>query len=182
MEGDNGVEVVSVAPLAVVNRGGAGAVLAPLVGHKFALLERGPVSVEVSVHLGVGSHVVVDLGVCVGALAARGVPTLVVGPEAVDGDAAGEPAGAGGQEAAAVVAEGALPGLRENHVGPLVLGLVSAARVHVPVVAAVERIVGCLRSADDAGGDRKSYDRTSLHYVCSVCLFVCGEKKAKNIN
>lgn len=135
VEGDGSVEVVSIAGVTVVDGGSAGTVLGPLVVDEFALLERGPVGVDVAVHLSVVVDVVIDLGLGVRAFAAGRIAAVVVGPEAVDGHAAGELADAGGQDAAAVVAEGALPGLGENHEGPLVLGLVVAVGVHVAVVA-----------------------------------------------
>ena len=158
MEVDSSVEVVSIALIAVVDRGRAGAVLAPLVGHEFALLEGRPVGVEVLVELGVAVHVVVDLAVAVGALAAGRIPAGVVGPEPVEGDAAVELRGAGGEDAAPVAAEGALPGLGENHVGPLVLGLVFAVGVHVAVVAGVGLLA---KGLDDGSSNQK--DSRSLH-------------------
>lgn len=161
MEVDGGVEVVGVALLAVVDRGRAGAVLAPLVRDKFASLKRGPVGVEVSVELGVAVHVLVDLAVAVGALAAGRIAAGVVGPEAVEGHAAVELGRASGEHAAAVVAEGPLPRLSENHVGPLVLDFVLAVGVHVPVTAGAELFVKSL--GGDSGSSNKE-NGSSLHY------------------
>lgn len=156
------VEVVNITLFAIVDRGGAGTVLGPLVEHKPALLERRPVGVEVLVHLGIAVDVFFNLGLSVRVGAAVGIPAGVVGPEAVKGNTAVELGNAGGKEAAPVTAEGALPGLGENHVGPFAHGFVLAVGIHVAVVTAGEPLV--LKSV---GGNkntgRNSKDSNSLH-------------------